>query len=283
MKIIADSINSITGLRLTTFLIQIPTCLLAELRTHRLLRWSDTDFSINANSDRAIPIEKKINMIKENPYIPIVTLKNKGMSGIEENIDNNTIQEANILYKKAMLYNINIVKKLDKLGIHKQYANRLLAPFSYSNVIITGDEIAFKHFFKLRTDKSAEPNIRKIAIEMKEMFNKNLYDHNINILNENEWHIAFDNEINKSIKGIDRLLVSASMCAKISYNTQNNNDTIEKHIERARTCYKNGHYSIFEHQARIMTNKELVEDAYISNVKHWILFRKLLELGDFKL
>lgn len=103
MKIIADSINKITGIRLTTFLIEIPTCLLAELRTHRLLRWSDTDFSINANSDRAIPINKKIELVKEKPYIPIVTLKNKGMSGIEENIDKNIIDEANQLYKKAML------------------------------------------------------------------------------------------------------------------------------------------------------------------------------------
>lgn len=283
MKIIADSINKITGIRLTTFLIEIPTCLLAELRTHRLLRWSDTDFSINANSDRAIPINKKIELVKEKPYIPIVTLKNKGMSGIEENIDKNIIDEANQLYKKAMLYNMNIVKKLEKLGIHKQYSNRLLMPFSYSNVIITGDELTFKHFFKLRTDKSAEPNIRKIAIEMQELYNKNLYNHKINILDINEWHIAFDNDIDKSIQGLDRLLVSASLCAKISYNTQDNTDTIEKHLERAKMCYNNGHYSIFEHQARIMTNTELFEDWCKSNVKNWILFRKLLEVGELRL
>jgi hypothetical protein len=50
--------------------------------------------------------------------------------------------------------------------------------------------------------------------------------------------------------------ISASMCAKLSYNTQNNEDTLEKHLERADMLIKNNHLEWFNYQTVAMDNSE---------------------------
>ena len=75
-KIIADSINQ-QGDRITTYLLTFPRFILAELNTHRM-------FSRNSASSRAIPFEKMVKMVQEDPFIPIAWQKDhKGMQGTE--------------------------------------------------------------------------------------------------------------------------------------------------------------------------------------------------------
>lgn len=75
-KIIADSIGPV-GDRITTFLLTYPRFIHSELMTHRM-------FSRNSASSRAIPFEKMVKMIKEDPFIPIAWQKDhKGMQGTE--------------------------------------------------------------------------------------------------------------------------------------------------------------------------------------------------------
>ena len=62
-KIIADSINP-QGDRITTFLLTYPRFIHSELLTHRV-------FSRNSASSRAIPFEKMVKMVEEDPFIPI--------------------------------------------------------------------------------------------------------------------------------------------------------------------------------------------------------------------
>ena len=73
-QIIADSINP-QGDRITTYLLTFPRFILAELNTHRV-------FSRNSASSRAIPFEKMVKMVEEDPFIPIAWQKDhKGMQG----------------------------------------------------------------------------------------------------------------------------------------------------------------------------------------------------------
>ena len=75
-KIIADSICP-KGHRITTYILTFPRMILAELNTHRL-------FSRNSASSRAIPFNKMVEVVKENPFIPIAWQKDhKGMQGTE--------------------------------------------------------------------------------------------------------------------------------------------------------------------------------------------------------
>ena len=62
-KIVADSVNKQGG-RITTFLLTYPRFIHSELMTHRM-------FSRNSASSRAIPFEKMVKMVKEDPFIPI--------------------------------------------------------------------------------------------------------------------------------------------------------------------------------------------------------------------
>lgn len=285
-RILADSTNW-TKSRLTSFLFPLPTCLLAELRTHRLLKYSFTentaidhslDFSVNANSDRAIPISKKIESIEKYPYIPIVTSHNKGMTAIE---DVPFEQQEKILevYLKTMNYSISKAKELMILGASKQFVNRLLMPYSWSFVVVTGDGIAWESFFNLRTNKDVEPNFRYIALKLQELYNNS----EPTFLTPNDWHISFREEIkelessnNTILTTKQDLIVSASCCARISYDI-NRNETLEKHIDRFEKCINSNHISIAEHQAKVPTRTENSLSILKSNVDGWILYRKILE------
>ena len=66
-EIIADSVDS-KGNRITTMLLTFPRFILAELNTHRM-------FSRNSASSRAIPFEKMVKMVEEDPFIPIAWQK----------------------------------------------------------------------------------------------------------------------------------------------------------------------------------------------------------------
>ena len=66
-KIVADSINK-QGDRITTFLLTYPRFIHSELMTHRM-------FSRNSASSRAIPFEKMVKDVLENPFIPIAWQK----------------------------------------------------------------------------------------------------------------------------------------------------------------------------------------------------------------
>ena len=62
-EIIADSISE-QNQRITTFVLQFPRIILAELNTHRA-------FSRNSASSRAIPFNKMLEKVKNDPFIPI--------------------------------------------------------------------------------------------------------------------------------------------------------------------------------------------------------------------
>ena len=73
-KIVADSIN-IQGDRLTTLEVVMPRYILAEFNTHSML-------SKNSASSRAIPFNKMVKAVQENPFVPYAWQKDhKGMQG----------------------------------------------------------------------------------------------------------------------------------------------------------------------------------------------------------
>lgn len=76
-KIAADSVGEHAP-QLTTMLVRMPRCILAEFNTHRM-------FSRNAASSRAIPVVKLIERVMTDPFAPLYWDKNqKGMQASEE-------------------------------------------------------------------------------------------------------------------------------------------------------------------------------------------------------
>jgi hypothetical protein len=142
-EIVADSINP-QGDRITTFLLTFPRFILAELNTHRV-------FSKNSASSRAIPFHKMVDMVEEDPFIPIAWQKDhKGMQGTEYMIGADADQ-SKVLWDVSKNEAVLTAIDLHNHGVTKQLCNRLLEPFMWHTVLLTATE--FENFFKLRCPK----------------------------------------------------------------------------------------------------------------------------------
>lgn len=152
-KIIKDSISE-RGKRITTFELVFPRYILPELNTHRV-------FSKNSASSRAIPFNKMVKSVEENPFVPIAWQKeHKGMQGseyiTEEKLINRSIEawltaRDNAIEMACELHGDNPLPEGYedlKLNVTKQLCNRLLEPFMYHKVLLTATE--FEDFFRLR-------------------------------------------------------------------------------------------------------------------------------------
>lgn len=150
-KIIADSIlkpdydNSPVS-RITTMIVTFPRFILAEFNTHRM-------FSRNSASSRAIPFEKMLEVVQNNPFIPIAWQKDhKGMQGTEyisnDGGDGGDLVRIEIGWEKAIQSAIEQAIWCNTHGLTKQLCNRLLEPFMWHTVIVTATE--WENFFALR-------------------------------------------------------------------------------------------------------------------------------------
>lgn len=145
--IVADSIDP-RGNRITSFLLTYPRFIHSELMTHRM-------FSRNSASSRAIPFEKMVKMVEEDPFIPIAWQKShKGMQGNEYFTDSENIKGCVNEWLKARDYAVQQATVLNEDlgygGVTKQLCNRLLEPFMWHTVLVTSGKEGLNNFYKLR-------------------------------------------------------------------------------------------------------------------------------------
>lgn len=281
-KVLASTYNPVSKTKMISFLVDFPTVLLAELRTHRILTQGSlyehvelNDFNLSANSARAIPASNYLEKVLNHPFIPIWTKQQKGMSGGE--LDPKIGEEATSLWLSNLenpVYNNDTAwtyRMISELKIHKQNVNRLLAPYAWTTCIISGTE--WDNFWNLRLSPDTQPEFREIALMLKKLYDNADWS-------KNKYHIPFqdiiENNYTQSLIDIGLkveseewyrylMKISASMCAKLSYDTQNKEDTLEKHLERADMLIKNKHWEPFSHQAVAMTKYEY-ENMFIQSI-----------------
>ena len=143
-EIVAHSLSS-QGDELISVLCTFPRIILAEVNTHRML-------SKNTSSSRAIPFEKMVKAVQENPFIPIAWQKeHKGMQGSEYITEDVYIKEA---ISNWLASRDNAIKQAVYLNktcqVTKQLCNRLLEPFMWTTMLITGSKEGWDNFFHLR-------------------------------------------------------------------------------------------------------------------------------------
>lgn len=142
-EVVADSFN-LQGDRLTSLLITFPRIILAEVNTHRML-------SKNTSSSRAIPFEKMVEAIENDPFIPIAWQKeHKGMQGTEYFTSKGNIGNREAMWLQARDKAIQGAKNINGLEVTKQLCNRLLEPFMWTTMLITGSKEGWDNFFELR-------------------------------------------------------------------------------------------------------------------------------------
>ncbi len=148
----AHSINE-QGDELISVLATFPRIILAEVNTHRML-------SKNTSSSRAIPFKKMVETIKNDPFIPIAWQKHhSGMQGNEYwdvtikgeigELDHTNIP-AKWLRARDTAVTMAEVLHDGPQGVTKQLANRLLEPFMWTTMLITGPKSGWDNFFHLR-------------------------------------------------------------------------------------------------------------------------------------
>lgn len=272
VEILQDSIN-LYGDRLITLKLIYPRFIHSELKTHRI-------FSTNSSSSRAIPIEKQIDFIEEHTCYPVHWGKNRsGMSAdLTTQVDNPEL--CKYIWNECKNNTIKSVKELLNLNLHKQVANRLLEPFTYMYTILSGTE--FNNFFNLRLHKDAQPEIQYLA----KLVHESISESTPKQLEYGEWHLPFSNIINSELSQQDRIKISISCCAQISYR---NFDTS---LEKADKIFskliesKPVHASVLEHVATPFSPKEYetrykCKQLYISELEQEIEKFQEMDLEQF--
>ena len=111
--------------------------------THRM-------FSRNASSSRAVPVQKMIEAVKNNTFCPFEFQKaHKGMQGSEYFTDEDKEDCIKLWLESAELA-LQQAEKMKAKGISKQIINRILEPYQYYKVLITGSKEGWDNFFELR-------------------------------------------------------------------------------------------------------------------------------------
>lgn len=304
-KVIADSV--VDDSRLTTFEVTFPRFVLAEFNTHRML-------SRNSASSRAIPVWKRLKDILDSPFVPVQFGKNKAGMQSEESIpdEDNISARINWLIGRdiAVLQAYRLVggheqimadskgnpqatevcEQISKLGlkyedvfsrmpgivagVHKQHANRVLEPYAWHTVIVTG--VYWRNFYSLRASVMAQPEIQDLAIAMARAHlvsrpcKLDLYG----------WHLPFvsDDDKQEVSDPIKLARLSSARCARVSYLTHDGKRSLDKDFEMADMLQGNGHMSPFEHPAMRYDSTGAHFGIGGGNFgNRWIQYRKKLE------
>jgi len=182
-QVIADSLNPY-GKRITTMVVTFPRIILAEFNTHRM-------FSRNSASSRAIPFEKMVKSVQENPFVPMAWQKDhKGMQG-SEYANNAVANDMRDQWLSARDTAINKATILSQYGCTKQLCNRLLEPFMWHTVIVTATD--WENFFSLRCPEYEIPSNREFKGQLfrskkdvlKALKNNGNYETTVNLLENN--------------------------------------------------------------------------------------------------
>jgi hypothetical protein len=310
-KVIAHSVGP-TGEDLITYILEYNRFIHAEFMTYG--SWSK-----NASSSRAIPVEKQIKRVMEDPAMPVFWGKNQaGMQAAEELSSiapssfgplDHVSMESNEHFMSPKQLAIEgwlrardsavlHVKSLHGLGLHKQLANRILEPWTWISVVATATKANRNNLYNQRYHKDAQPEFQALAKAMWEAEKASVPVK----LHAGDWHLPFiiDRDRAQEPKQDDPLFlpkISAARCARTSYNNHDGTNPLwEKDLELFAKLMsgKVKHASPTCHQARVPipgmdTFLFEAHDVNIdggmhehlrSNLKDWVQLRKLIP-GEF--
>ena len=291
-RVLADSVAWVDGgPRLTTFEIEYPRYILAELNTHKML-------SKNSASSRAIPIATMLEMISTTPAMPVHWGQNQPGMSARAQLEPLTMQAAQLTWIEAMKQAVSFTKILSGIGLHKQVANRVAEPWQRMKTVISGTEWA--NFFHLRDHEDAQPEFHELAHVMRMAFDQSKPQ----VLIAGQWHLPYLKTVlepngharyttldGDQLSEYDALRVSAACCAQVSYRKLD--DTLEKAAAIYTRLIESNpkHMSPTEHQGQVMQYDQNVPSyqwqngitharrdgsLWSANFRGWIQARQLI-------
>lgn len=260
VSILKDSVSE-RGKRMTSFELEYPRFIHAELMTHRML-------SKNCSSSRAIPINKMLGYIEENMATPLYLGKNQ--SGMQATEEIESKEEALSTWRSGYLKIKGTVEELIGLGLHKQTANRLTESYQMMKVVVSATD--WENFWNLRLHKDAQPEFVMLVHKMYTAMQKSTPTK----LRAGEWHLPYVEicqsedpkdtyyfvyetdttgtetdgymfEIRLTLE--EALQRSTASCASVSYRTESLTDKAVANIYNMLVQAKVVHSSPLEHQS----------------------------------
>jgi hypothetical protein len=240
-KVITDTVHpDVPSSRITTFQVYAPRYLLAEVNTHGVLAKS-------AASSRAIPIKKRIEMVQREPWVPDAFGKNRPGMQSTELLGDDVQKEAIRIWSDAIEDALEHAARLQELEVHKQYANRVLEPYTYYSGVLTGTE--WDNFWWLRISEDADPGFKVLASKMKEA-----YDASTPVVRPYHLPYITDEEYETNKDLLILMKVAAARCARVSYVSLETGKptTVAEDLELVKKLTKptGAHLSPFDHPAK---------------------------------
>ena len=278
-KVICHS-KAPNGGELTTVEVEFHRFILPELNTHRV-------FSRNYQSSRAVPVEKMIKQVRNDPALPVHWGKNQRGMVADEHLIGEKLEDSINCWKAAARWAADQAQNMLYYGVHKQITNRLLEPFMWTKGVITATREGWDSFFKLRCHPDAQPEIKLLAERIQEAINES----EPNLLNYGDYHLPYALEdISKyehTVTIEDLIKISTSCCAQVSYRVLD--DSLDKALKiydmlnlPVDGVYPDdpAHFSPTEHVAKVIPScyEESVSTGNFTGDTFW-QYRKALEVG----
>jgi thymidylate synthase ThyX len=297
-SILADSLSPHEH-RLTTLEVTFPRMVLPEFNTHRM-------FSRNSASSRAIPVVKQLQRVLDDPFVPFEWGTNKrgmqagpALRGQKAKVAREewlSARDSAVAHVIGLISHPSFCQQHRRsslpdqvaalreaiaartvpdawLNVHKQLANRLLEPFMWHTVIVTATE--WENFWHLRTHRDAQPEIRRVALMMRDAWQHSVPRHR----GADDWHLPLTDDLKVGRLGglalEDAIKVCVGRCARVSYMTHSGQRDPSADIALHDRLLTSGHLSPFEHAARPLTNEALENGSgWSANFRGWRSYRK---------
>jgi len=252
VQITGDTISP-AGARITTFLLEYPLVIHAEVLRHKAL-------SHQVASSRAIPTSE---YIKKAAWIPSkFHARRPGMSGDPAGLSPVRDLLARGVWRFLQGMERVGARVLSWLGVAKEHANRRLACDAYVVHLVTATEDGWENFFKLRCAEGVQPEIRKLAYMMRSHMG-----YNTPIMGGTHYPLRLLGAF-----GVDE---SVGKLARISYGGVPVDEPKEASLDRRNRLWASKHVSPFEHVAFSLDDPK----AVCKNLTGWRSYRTILEEG----
>jgi hypothetical protein len=286
VKIIARSINP-AGRIVTTAELYYPRIIHAEFMTHRIL-------SRNAGSSRAIPTSRLVEKTMQDMYIPTFRKNKPGMQPGDYMTPDEQLNAERIWIETAQKC-IEAAQRLAEMGVHKQWANRMLEWFGHIRVIASATD--WNNFFALRkdVDEHMRPFAQDEIYYLSQELQRKMGDFEPRALEPGEWHLPYVVDYDQKFEEIDwesdgvvdLIKASVARCARVSFD---NMDGTSPNMEKDFGLYEKLvgseplHASPTEHQATPDLPADMLTPGLWANARlsgnfcpGWIQYRKLLK------
>jgi hypothetical protein len=154
-EVVLDSVSP-AGARVTTMELTYWAPIHGEVMSYRMC-------ARNAASNRGLPVKKIMRQVRAHPAGPVHWGKHrKGMSAREE-LAGWRLAVAIRLFYWSRYPILATVWLLLQLPGHKQWVNRLLWPWQWMTVVMTGSPVHWENVWRQRVHPDAQPEFRRLA------------------------------------------------------------------------------------------------------------------------